>query len=92
MTGVMTWIVDRGDGVVVDKPQAMKKVLKGFFCTIAVIGTTAYLSPLIFQASYFNFCVMTTSGIQEKEAWSQLTMKQQGAMTAEAVAICNGAS
>ena len=70
----------------------MNGILKGVLCTGAVIGIAAYLSPLIFQASYFNFCVITTSGINDKEAWSQLKSGQQAKLTAEAVQICNGSS
>ena len=75
-----------------NRRQEVNKILKGILCAGAVIGTAAYLSPLIFQASYFNFCVMTTSGINDSKRWSQLNSGQQANLTAEAVQICNGGS
>ena len=68
----------------------MNPFIKGLLCAGAVIGTAAYFSPLIFQASYFNFCVMTTSGINDSKMWSQLNSGQQANLTATAVQICNG--
>ena len=74
----------------IDWPSVMHPFIKNVLCAGAVIGTAAYLSPLIFQASYFNFCVMTTSGINDKKSWSQLNSSQQANLTATAVQICNG--
>lgn len=68
----------------------MNPFVKGLLCAGAVIGTAAYLSPLIFQDSYFNFCVMTASGINDSKRWSQLNSGQQANLTATAVQICNG--
>ena len=68
----------------------MNKFFKWFLCTGAVLGTGAYLSPLIFEATYFNLCVMTTSGIQDSKSWSKLTSSQQANLTARAVQICKG--
>ena len=68
----------------------MHPFIKSVLCAGAVLGTAAYLSPLIFQANYFNFCVMTTSGINDKKSWSQLNSSQQANLTATAAQICNG--
>ena len=65
-------------------------MFKWVFCAGAVLGTGAYLSPLIFQANFFNLCVMTTSGIQDTKSWSKLTSSQQANLTARAVQICKG--
>ena len=65
-------------------------MFKWVLCAGAVLGTGAYLSPLIFQANFFNLCVMTTSGLQDTKSWSKLTSSQQANLTARAVQICKG--
>jgi len=65
-------------------------MFKWVLCAGAVLGTGAYLSPLIFQANFFNLCVMTTSGMQDTKSWSKLNSSQQANLTARAVQICKG--
>ena len=55
----------------------MNGILKGVLCTGAAIGIAAYLSPLIFQANYFNFCVINTSGINDKEPGVNLNLNSR---------------